>query len=231
MQQESALASLGSHEEVVLWFEFDLFCQFNLIYVLGKLRSCDLVGIRLSLICIGEFPELDDFRGLGQLTAEQLASLFPLREPVTAEQTDLAQRAWHACSSSNPRDIEILLSQETTTLPFLRRALQLHLRRFPSVKNGLGRIEQTALECIASGATQFPQLFKTWSKPEAGYGLGDAQLWDALIRLVHCRPPLLRLDGNDYGLSENYEHLSKVEFTLTEAGHAVLQGANDLWDM
>src|SRR5262249_49963422 len=93
MQQESALATLGSHEEVVLWFEFDLFCQLNLIYVLGKLRNYDLVGTRLSLICIGDFPGIDDFRGLGQLTAEQLASLFPLRQPVTAEQTDLAQRA------------------------------------------------------------------------------------------------------------------------------------------
>jgi len=230
MQQESAVATLESHEEVVLWFEFDLFCQLNLIYVLGKLRSCNLAGTRLSLICIGDFPGIEDFRGLGQLTAEQLASLFPFREPVTAEQTDLAQTAWHACSSSNPRDTELLLSQDTTTLPFLRSALQLHLRRFPSVKNGLGRIEQTALECIAGGAARFPQLFKTWSRPQAGYGLGDTQFWDSLIRLVQCGRPLLRLDGSE-GLVLPDNTAAQAEFTLTETGRSVLTGKSDLWDM
>ena len=39
MQQEAALGMLADQEEVVLWFEFDLFCQLNLIYVLSKLRG------------------------------------------------------------------------------------------------------------------------------------------------------------------------------------------------
>jgi len=36
MKQEAALGTLANHEEVVLWFEFDLFCQLNLIYLLGS---------------------------------------------------------------------------------------------------------------------------------------------------------------------------------------------------
>lgn len=130
MKQEAALGTLAKHDEVVLWFEFDLFCQLNLIYVLGKLRGQDLAATKLSLICIGEFPGVDDFRGLGQLTAEQLVSLFPARQSVTAVQMELAQRAWNACCSLNPQEIELLLAQDTTPLPFLRSALRLHLRRF-----------------------------------------------------------------------------------------------------
>jgi hypothetical protein len=120
IHQESTFRTLADHEEVVLWFEFDLFCQLNLIYVLSKLRGQKLPATKLSLICIGRLPGIDDFRGLGQLTAEQLVSLFPGRQPVTAEQMELAERAWKACSSSNPQEIEMLLAQDTTPLPFLR---------------------------------------------------------------------------------------------------------------
>jgi hypothetical protein len=232
MQQEAALGTLANHEEVVLWFEFDLFCQLNLIYVLSRLSGRVLSRTRLSLICIGEFPGIDDFRGLGQLTAEQLVSLFPARQPVTIEQIELAGRAWNACSSPNPQEIELLLAQDTTPLPFLRSALRLHLRRFPSVRNGLGHMEQMALERIARGVTRFPELFKEWSAAEPGYGLGDAQLWDVLIRLVESRQPVLRLDGNKgHSFSENYPHFSQLAFTLTEMGHAILEGKNDLWEM
>jgi hypothetical protein len=232
MRQEAALATLADHEEVVFWFEFDLFCQLNLIYVLNRLRGQNLSETKLSLICIGEFAGIDDFRGLGQLTAEQLVSLFPGRQPLTAVQIELAGRAWDACRSSNPKEIEVLLARDTTPLPFLRSALQLHLRRFPSVKNGLGHMEQLALECIARGVSRFPELFREWSAAEPGYGLGDAQLWDVLIRLVECGRPLLRLEGRKgLGFSENYPHLSQLAFTLTETGRAILDGQRDLWEM
>jgi Domain of unknown function (DUF1835) len=232
MQQEESLKTLAKHDEVVLWFEFDLFCQLNLIYILSKLRGQNVAANKLSLICIGEFSGIDDFRGLGQLTAEQLVSLFPGRQPVTVGQTELAGRAWNACSSSNPQEIEMLLAQDTTPLPFLRSALHLHLRRFPSVRNGLGHMEQMALEFIAHGVNRFPKLFRKWSAAEPGYGLGDAQLWDALIRLVECGQPLLRLDGNKgLGFSENYPHLSELAFTLTETGRSILEGKHDLWEM
>ena len=232
MQQEAVLGKLSSHDEVVFWFEFDLFCQLNLIYVLTRLRGQNLSATKLSLICIGEFPGINDFRGLGQLTAEQLVSLFPGRQPLTAAQIELAGRGWKACSSSNPQEIEVLLALDTTPLPFLRSALQLHLRRFPSVKNGLGHMEQMALECIAGGVNRFPELFRKWSAAEPGYGLGDAQLWDVLIGLVECKRPILRLDGRKgLGFSENYPHLNQLSFTLTKTGHEILEGKHDLWEM
>jgi hypothetical protein len=232
MQQEALLATLARHDEVVLWFEFDLFCQLNLVYLLGKLRRQDLAATKLSLICIGEFPGIADFRGLGQLRPEQLVSLFPGRQPMTPEQLELAQRAWKACSSSNPQEIELLLSEDTAPLPFLQSALRLHLRRFPSVRNGLGHMEQMALEFITRGVSRFPELFREWSAAEPGYGLGDAQLWDVLIRMVECGQPLLLLDGNDgLGFEANYRRLNQSTFTLTDTGRKVLEGKHDLWEM
>jgi len=232
MQQEAMLGRLANHDEVVLWFEFDLFCQLNLIYLLGKLRGQDFTGTTLSLVCIGEFPGIQDFRGLGQLTPEQLVSLFPERRLVTPEQLELAQRAWNVCSGSNPRAIELLLREDTTPLPFLQSALRLHLRRFPSVKNGLGHMEQMAVDCIARGVGRFPEIFREWSAAEPGYGLGDTQLWDVVTRLVECGQPLLLFDGNGgFGFEENHPHLKQPTFTLTETGRAILEGKRDLWEM
>src|SRR3979411_2849303 len=84
--QEETLARFSDHEEVVLWFEHDLFCQVQLIFLLNWLAQRDLGQTKLSLIFIGEFPGIADFRGLGQLNESQLSSLFPQRQNVTAAQ-------------------------------------------------------------------------------------------------------------------------------------------------
>src|SRR6185436_19104206 len=34
-KQEQQLASFAEHDEVILWFEHDLFCQTNLLYLLN----------------------------------------------------------------------------------------------------------------------------------------------------------------------------------------------------
>ena len=79
------------YDETILWFEHDLFCQINLIYLLDWFSKQSLSKAKLSLVCIGEFPGKPDFRGLGELTGEQLASLF---DSHMTEPFDLAARAW-----------------------------------------------------------------------------------------------------------------------------------------
>src|SRR5262245_57330607 len=63
--QEESLRGFSDHEEVTLWFEHDLFCQINLVYLLDWFSKQTLGTTRLSLICIGEFAGIEDFRGLG----------------------------------------------------------------------------------------------------------------------------------------------------------------------
>src|SRR5262245_33361542 len=113
-RQEETLASFREHDEVVLWFEHDLFCQVNLIYLLNWFSVQALDSTRLSLICIGDFPGVRDFRGLGQLTGAQLASLFDGRSEVTPSQFRLAAKAWAAYCSTDPKAIERLLAEDTS---------------------------------------------------------------------------------------------------------------------
>lgn len=226
-KQEAVLQSFPEHDETVLWFEHDLFCQINFIYLLDWFSKQKLGNTRLSCICIGEFPGIEDFRGLGQLTGDELASLFDGRHEVTEQDFAVANRAWAAYCSTDARDLPRFLEGDTSAMPFLENALLLHLARFPSVLNGLGRIENMSLELISSGATEFKSLFPQFWKVEPVYGLGDSQFWNELKRLAEARDPLITISRPDTN-SKKYHHAS---FDLTATGREVLAGNRDFVDL
>jgi hypothetical protein len=226
-RQDEVFASFTDHDEVTLWFESDLFCQSNLLYVLDRCARLDLGTTKLSLICIGDFPGRPNFRGLGELNPDELASLFPKRVPVTEDRLELAMQAWQAYRSNDPRELERLLQANTESLPFLESALKLHLARYPSVRNGLNRIELKTLELIESGVVRFGDLFPRFIDAEPAYGYGDAQFWNLLQRLMQGSSPLLR-QGLEPGAKNLLPSAPAHEtFRITEAGSAVLNGAAD----
>jgi len=71
--------ALKDGQQVVLWFEHDLYDQLQLIDVLA-LAAPDTP----ELIVVGSFPGRPAFRGLGELTADELETLWPAR--VSASQ-------------------------------------------------------------------------------------------------------------------------------------------------
>lgn len=230
LDQEQALARFSEHDEVVLWFEHDLFCQTNLLYLLNWFAQRDLGKTKLSLICIGEFPGKPNFRGLGELNTEQMASLFPSRHELSNAELKLATTAWQAYRSPDPTAIERLLAADTSALPFLGRAFQRHLARFPSMRNGLGRIEDRGLELIHNGFKNFIDLFSKFGDAEPVYGLGDSQFSLALRRMADAKAPLItRSNGDNQEL--NPEGIHRTAFEITKSGEAVLKGNADFVDL
>ena len=186
---------------------------------------------KLSLVCINQFPAVGNFRGLGELNPEQLASLFETRHEVTDAELDLAVRAWAAYCSPNPQALEDLLAGDTSALPFLRGALLHHLARFPSTSNGLGRIENKALELINAGYGEFTSLFNEFGHAEPVYGLGDCQFWNDLKRIGEARQPLLLIDGLEMARRDEAQDFTKSVFQLTEAGQTVRSAQDDFLKM
>jgi hypothetical protein len=225
--QDEALSRFSDHDEVVLWFEHDLFCQVQLIYLLDWFAHRDLGATKLTLVCIGEFPGIELFHGLGQLNEDQLASLFPQRQSVTEAQLQLGSRAWASYSSSNPKDVETLLDADLSPLHFLKGALAKHLQRFPSTENGLGRIGNVGLELIARGVSNFRSLFPAFVRREPEYGFGDAQLYLELKRLANARIPVLNLKSADNRPARDAAQMLLTSFEITEYGKAVLAREQD----
>ena len=224
--QHEALANFSAHEEVVLWFEHDLFCQVHLIYLLDWFARRDLDQTRLSLISIDEFPGIKIFHGLGQLNEAQLASLLPQRQEITSAQLELGAKAWRAYSAPDAVKLLALMESDLSALPFLREALKKHMLRFPSIRNGLGRVENLGLELVRAGYPKFKSLFPAFMRREPEYGFGDAQFYLAMRRLATAPVPLLKQKNGGYS-ADDPTRMFWSAFEITEPGEAVLAGAED----
>lgn len=145
LERDAKLAAFRDHEEVILWFEHDLYDQLQLLQLLDWFAHNDLGRTRLSLIQIDSHPEITPFHGLGQLTGPQLAELFPGRVPVSEEKLRQASKHWRIFTSDSHLDLQ--------GLPRL-------LEEYPSTENGLSRLEQEILTAVASGAKTKAEIYQ-----------------------------------------------------------------------
>lgn len=132
-ERDAAFRRAGEHDEIVLWFEHDLYDQLQLIQVLDGLAS--LRGPRISLVCEAEY--------LGPMRPERAAELFELRSPVVRRHFVEAQQAWAAFRSSDPMAIDPGRPQ---ALRFLGAALRRHLEEFPWTSDGRSRTQRQIVE-------------------------------------------------------------------------------------
>jgi hypothetical protein len=132
-ERDAMFRRAGEHDEIVLWFEHDLYDQLQLIQVLDGLA--ELRGPPISLVCEAEY--------VANMAQERAAELFALRNPVTRRHLQEARAAWAAFRSPDPRDLEKL---RITSLPFLPAALRRHLEEFPWTTDGLSRSQRQILE-------------------------------------------------------------------------------------
>lgn len=213
----------GDHDEVVLWYEHDLFDQLNLLQLLSWMRRQGLAERRVSLICIGSFPGRPNFKGLGELTPEELAPLFDTRQPVTPAQYDLAERGWDAYRAETPENLERLLQTDTSALPYLAAALKRFLEEYPWTTDGLSRFERRLLQILVSDPVPLHAVFPRMQETETAYYMTDSSLEDLATALASTSPPLAAVDrpsGAD-------PHPLRRTATITDAGREVLSGGQD----
>jgi hypothetical protein len=211
------------YDEIVLWYEHDLFDQLNLIQVLSRLAAAGPWPKPVSLICIGSFPGRPRFKGLGELTAGELGPLFDTRQPVTPAQYTLAARAWAAFRSADPTAIEGLLRTDTSALVYLAAALERHLEEFPSTAGGLSRTERRLLELAAAGPLPLRAAFPRMHDEETAFYITDSSFLRMAVGLSSPFAPLLLIrtrSGPDrQALSGTIE--------LTDMGRDLLTGRDD----
>lgn len=225
--RDRALAELPDDTEVVLWFEHDLYDQLQLIQILDRFRPLDLDRITISLIAIDRFSGVEPFYGLGQLDANQLASLFSTRRPVTPAMLAAASVAWAAFRSSDPTRLSDLATSGMPELPFLAPALVRFLEEYPSTSDGLGRTERQALTAIAAGHDNPVSAFLAWQTMESAPFLGDSTFWQRLASLSDgANPFLLRSDGAPF-VAPPAARADNHRLELTDAGRRVLSGEAD----
>jgi hypothetical protein len=225
-EQEAGLARAEAADEVVLWFEHDIFDQIILISLLERFARQAPRMARLTLICIDSYPGIERFFGFAQLAPETLSYLFAERAEVTNGQFEIASRAWAAYRNADPTPIETMLTEDTTALPFLANALLRHLEDFPSLRDGLARTERQALLAVTDGPQSAEYVFGANQAMEEARWCGDTMYWGWLRRLASGRLPALIITGPQLWHLDS-DLAAQTTVRLTRAGSALMNGAAD----
>ncbi|SFB51828.1 protein of unknown function [Cohnella sp. OV330] len=220
--QEQILQNFRQYDEIVLWFEHDLFDQLMLGYLLHWFSQQELGDTVLNLLCIGAYPGIERFHGLGQLTVEQLETLAGTWSRIGERELETGRRIWEAYASSDIGQHVGILQEDTSALPFAHAALEMHLSRLPSAFNGLGIVEQTVLALVRDGTDTPLELFKEVGDRLILLGMGDLEFWYRLRRMAEQPHALLDIRSPSAmpGGPENV-------VSLTETGWAVAAGIKD----
>ena len=166
------------HEEVVLWFEHDLYDQLQLIQLLDWFAAHR--HEKLALVCEAEY--------LGHMSPARAAELFARRSRVTDEQLAEGRQAWAAFTAPDPPALERV---PCSHLRFLGAALRRHLEEFPWVHDGLSRTERAVVAALRSRPLAFEEIFA--SVKEEPVFLGDSVLAWHLDRMQ--REGMVRREG------------------------------------
>ncbi len=224
-ERDRVIQHLDYFDEIVLWFEDDLYDQLQLIQLLDFLgRSTGGARKKKTVSLI----QVDGY--IPPLSAARLKELDEKRSPVTREQFEVARRAWLAFGSDDPTNIAALLEETTSALPYLAAALRRHLEEFPSVGTGLSRSEREALTAIERGHTTPVAAFLEVARKQESIFLGDMVFYSYLERLSGNKRALVTwTDGTSVVApsAETSREFVNGELKLTPLGRDVMAGKKD----
>jgi hypothetical protein len=213
LDQEQVIDQARYEGEVVLWFEHDLFCLINFLYLLGRLSKA-----RHLTVIWCPTP-------LGIMEEEELFNVFSSRAAIPPAMLRTGADAWKAYTSDDATALNAFIGKDSSDFAFLREGFRLHGSRFPSVRNGLGEVEKRAMEGIVAGATDFVALFTRFDQSPPRFGLGDGEFLRHLRKLASCAVPLITITEVEGG------NPPKALFAVTPVGQTIVDGKADFIDL
>jgi len=220
MQRESAaLQAARDYERIVLWFEHDSYDQLILARILATLfEHGDNANAVVELICIGTYPGMHPFHGLGELSHVALRGLWAARRVVTPDDYALGTAVWGALRQPDPRALAAIAQGGTPAVPWMAGAVGRHLMELPWRHDGLSLTQRQLLKAVRAGALRCGALFRALIAADPLPFLGDAMVWWEIRELAAAGA--VRLQPND-------EPWSQRGVTMTAQGNALLDGHAD----
>ncbi|WP_338733909.1 DUF1835 domain-containing protein [Mangrovimonas cancribranchiae] len=198
----------NQYTEVILWFEYDLFCHINLMAAISLLRQKH-VNLPIYLVCSGRIEGEDSLKGLGELSQNQLLSHLKNKTTLKKSDLELAETLWGIyCGKDHNLFKPFILKK--SSFQYLNSCLKAHLERFPSSVNGLSVLENNILQLIKDHDIKSRHHLLGYVLNYQGYyGYGDLQI----ERLIE-------------NLSIFFEE-TKDNITLNRKGHEALLGQHN----
>lgn len=180
LKEYRSLCNYKQHDKIVLWFEYDLFCQINMLAVISWLKT-HRRHAEISLVCSGKEDNTDHLYALNELTEAQLMHLYDEKQVLSQDDIEYADYVWQLYCSDNPIRLENLTETDNSRFQYLSAAIEAHLKRFPKISNGLDQIESDILQLgMETQAKNKRELISTILSTPNAYGYGDTQ-YDRII--------------------------------------------------
>ena len=187
LKEYRSLCNHKQQDQIVLWFEYDLFCQINMLAVISWLKT-HRRHTEISLVCSGKEDESDKLYSLNELSDEKLLSLYQKRINLTQDDIEFADYVWQLYCSDNPMRLENVITHNSFQFKYLSDALKAHLKRYPTIKNGLNVLENKVLQTVEEEKPESKEkLLSSLLSNQGFYGFGDTQY----NRIVTSLRPLI----------------------------------------
>lgn len=184
LKEYRTLCQKKDQKEIVLWFEYDLFCQINMIAIISWIKRYRK-NEKVSLVCSGDVAGVKKRLALGELNEEQIREHYENRVELSQDDIEYADYIWQLYCSDSPLRLETVYKfNPMSPFTYLTDAIDVHLKRFPSIENGLNIVENYILDIAdTTKPTSKNQLVGNLLKNQETLGFGDSQYFQKLDKL------------------------------------------------
>ena len=164
-----------NYSEIVLWFEYDLFCHINMIAIISLIQQKKM-NLPLHLVCSGRIEGSKNLMGLSELSPEQLLNHYKNKVLLNKDDIDIATTVWGIYCGVDHNLLKPFIVKPSS-FKYLSNCLKAHLERFPNSVDGLSILERNILQIIVKHSiTSKHHLLGYALNYQGYYGYGDLQL-------------------------------------------------------
>lgn len=175
IEELQKLTVSNRYDEVVLWFEFDLFSHINMLAVISHLIE-NKKNMPIYLVCSKKLKGDKEFFPLSQLPLKNLKNHFDQRIPLNLDDLETANLMWQLYNGDNPQKLIVQIKKKTN-FEYLSSCIRAHVERFPSSITGINSLELNILKLInTNNITCMNQLMGYALQYQGYFGLGDIQI-------------------------------------------------------
>jgi len=212
VSQLKKLNAINTYDEVILWFEFDLFCHINMLAAISYLIQHKST-MPIYIVCSGWVKGQSQLKGLSELTDEQLFMHYDKKIRLAPEDLKIAHHIWQLYCDEKPIELKAEI-KKSSNFKYLSSCIRAHIERFPNKNTGLNTLETNILKLIdLHDITSKQQLCGFVLNYQGYYGYGDMQI----SRMIKALKPFFRM----------YEG----KLVLSTKGKNVLEGSENYYDI
>ncbi len=173
-------------EELVLWFEYDLFCQVNLMAVCSFLLEHFRKDVVYSMVCVGMEKDRQGWQTLADYKPEDYVSLYENRINMSRASFEYAHECWKVYAKKDKKGLQEFNFRKNKRFKYFHVAMLQEQERFTD-ETGLNQIDRKIIELLEEGRHTSGTIIKLlliWQKTETVYGFGDVQYEHRLQKLA-----------------------------------------------